>query len=76
MAKAETLLKVVLTPLDPPEGVIKNYLILSTNNEAAGGDEPTSPATTSAQSMTPQRLQELKDGLVKILDLKARTLIL
>jgi hypothetical protein len=60
MAKAETLLKVVLTPLDPPEGMIKNYLILSTDSHDEAGNT----------SMTSQRLQELKDGFTKILDLK------
>lgn len=60
MAKAETLLKVVLTPLDPPDAIIKNYLILCCEGEV---DEK----TLAAQ---PQKLNELRDGLVKILDLK------
>jgi hypothetical protein len=63
MLKAETLLKVVLTPLDPPEGLIKNFLILS-----GDGGEMDEKMTGSQQ----QKLVELRDGFVKILDLKVR----
>ena len=62
MLKAETLLKVVLTPLDPPESLIKNYIIIS-------ADWSESEDKTSAMQQH-QKLSELRDGFVKILDLK------
>ncbi len=60
ISKAETLLKTVLTPLDPPEMIIKNYMILSTSDVA----------DVDTQFNTPQKVAELRDGFIKILDLK------
>lgn len=61
VAKAEMLLKAVLTPLDPPEMMIKNYLILSS---AELGD------LNDPGSITPQKVTELRETFIKILDLK------
>ncbi|KAI3654091.1 hypothetical protein MP228_000810 [Amoeboaphelidium protococcarum] len=61
IAKAETLLKVVLTHLEPPDVIIKNYLILC----AEGAEEE-----MKTQGISRVRLQELRDGFFKILELK------
>ena len=60
MAKAETLLKAVLTPLDPQEMLIKNFIILSMDGET---DE-------KSISNNPSKVNEMRDNLVKVLDLK------
>ena len=79
IAKAETLLKVVLTPLDPPETIIKNYMILCgegleeelKQQLALMGEAGADPALAAQQiGLTPTKLQELRDGFVKILELK------
>jgi hypothetical protein len=62
ISKVETLLKVVLTPLDPPEGIIKNYLILYVE---ASADED-----NKKEALTVQKIAELRENLVKVLDLK------
>lgn len=62
MAKAETLLKVVLTPLEPPELIIKNYMILSSDQNSMEAD--------GKPSFTPQKIAEMKEGFAKILELK------
>jgi hypothetical protein len=51
--------------LDPPEGLIKNYLILYVE---ANANEEEDGKKDSA--LTVQKISELRDGLVKILDLK------
>lgn len=70
IGKVETLLKVVLAPLDPPEIIIQNYLLLNEDQDvaaaAAGGDA----GKAAADALTPQKLQEFRDGFIKILDLK------
>lgn len=63
MARAETLLKVVLTPLEPAEVIIKNYMLL--NSETVETIEKT---TANAAAMS--KLNEMRDGFIKILDLK------
>lgn len=60
--KAETLLKIVLTPLDPAEALVKNFLILSSDGDLESKDEKT--------GLTPQKVTELKENFVRILDLK------
>jgi hypothetical protein len=56
ISKVETLLKVVLTPLEPPEMIVKNYLILFSD--------------ISDQVPSSSKLGESKDGFIKMLDLK------
>jgi hypothetical protein len=59
MAKAETLLKVVLTPVEPPEIIIKNYMLLNAEGEM-----------TEKQPNFALKPSEMRDGFIKILDLK------
>lgn len=62
ISKAETLLKVVLTPLDPPEAIIKNFMILSSDGAL---DE-----MEKQLSVNPQKAIELKEGFIRVLELK------
>jgi hypothetical protein len=64
MAKADNLLKVVLTPLEPPEGIVKNYVLLCVDNS-------TDNDAKSPTAMTAQRLVSIKDDFIKMLELKA-----
>ena len=73
MVKVETLLKIVLTPLNPPGLIIKNFMILTT--EQNNSTDPNAPDGGSAaagqvQLYSSQKITEMKDNFIKILDLK------